>query len=128
LLVTSSGPLRPPRTRNSPERIRVIHRGTSGTYGSPRVTVELRACGIPINHKRVERLMREAGIVGVHLRRRRRTTIPDPAAVAAPDLLGRDFTAAAPDQRWVGDIERHEALSDREEVRGLLRRVVAAAW
>jgi transposase InsO family protein len=86
------------------ERIRVIHRDTGGTYGSPRVTVELRTCGIPINHKRVERLMRQAGIVGVHLRRRRRTTISDPAAVVAADLLGRDFTAAAPDQRWVGDI------------------------
>jgi transposase InsO family protein len=57
-----------------------------------------------VNHKRVERLMREHQIVGVHLRRRRRTTRRDPAAQAALDLLGRDFTAAGLDQRWCGDI------------------------
>jgi transposase InsO family protein len=59
---------------------------------------------VVVNHKRVERLMREHEIVGVHLRRRRRTTRRDPAAQAAPDLLGRDFTAAGLDRRWCGDI------------------------
>jgi transposase InsO family protein len=86
------------------EQIRTIHRQTRGTYGSPRVTVELRAQGVAVNHKRVERLMRVGGIVGVHLRRRRTTTLPDPAATTIPDLLGRDFTATTADQRWVGDI------------------------
>jgi transposase InsO family protein len=86
------------------DQIRQIHRDTSGTYGSPRVTAELRAQGVVVNHKRVERLMREREVVGVHLRRRHRTTRRAPAAQAAPDLLGRDFTAAGPDQRWCGDI------------------------
>jgi transposase InsO family protein len=86
------------------EQIRTIHRRTRGAYGSPRVTVELRAQGLVVNHKRIERLLRAGGIVGVHLRRRRTTTIPSPAAATIPDLLGRDFTATAADQRWVGDI------------------------
>lgn len=86
------------------EQIRQVHTDTHGTYGSPRVTVELRAMGIVVNHKRVERLMREHGLVGRHLRRRGHTTRRDPAATAAPDLLGRDFTANQPDIRWVGDI------------------------
>ena len=86
------------------EQVRAIHRDTTGTYGSPRVTAELRARGVVVNHKRVERLMREHEVVGVHLRRRHRTTRRDPGAQAAPDLLGRDFTAPGPDQRWCGDI------------------------
>jgi putative transposase len=48
--------------------------------------------------------MRRHELVGRHLRRRHRTTHRDPAAQAAPDLLGRDFTADRPDTRWVGDI------------------------
>src|SRR5258708_19342913 len=48
--------------------------------------------------------MREHRIVGVHLRRRHRTTIPDPAAPKVPDLLERDFAASAPNQKYVGDI------------------------
>lgn len=86
------------------QQIRRIHADTSGTYGSPRVTAELHAHGVVVNHKRVERLMREHDLVGVHLRRRHRTTRRDPADQVAPDLLGRDFTAAGPDRRWCGDI------------------------
>jgi transposase InsO family protein len=48
--------------------------------------------------------MRQHRIVGRHLRRRVRTTIPDPAASSAPDLLRRDFTATDINQRWCGDI------------------------
>jgi putative transposase len=53
--------------------------------------VELRAQGRIVNHQRVERLMRQHGLVGRHLRRRHATTRRDPAAQAAPDLLGRDL-------------------------------------
>ncbi|MGX7671351.1 IS3 family transposase [Plantactinospora sp. DSM 117369] len=86
------------------EQIRVIHADSGGAYWSPRVTVELRDRGVRVNRKRVERIMRQREIVGRHLRRRKRTTIPDPAAPPAPDLIGRDFTATTPDQRWCGDI------------------------
>ena len=57
-----------------------------------------------MNHKRVARVMRAHAIAGLRLRRRVRTTIPEPADQKVPDLLGRDFTAPAPNQRYVGDI------------------------
>ncbi|WNV83906.1 IS3 family transposase [Umezawaea sp. Da 62-37] len=85
-------------------RIRVIHRESAGTYGVPRVTAELHDTGHRVNHKRVARVMRGIGLAGVRLRRRHRTTVADPAAVKAPDLLGRDFTAQTPNARYVGDI------------------------
>jgi len=78
------------------EQIRAIHTASARTYGVPRVNAELREAGTVVNHKRVERLMREHRIAGVHLRRRHRTTIADPAAPQVPDLLERDFTAVRP--------------------------------
>ena len=86
------------------EQITRIHADSGGTYGSPRVTVELHERGVRVNRKRVERIMRQRDVVGRHLRRRKRTTIADPAVPPVPDLIGRDFTATAPDQRWCGDI------------------------
>lgn len=86
------------------QRIRQIQADHDGTYGAPRVTAELRDRGERINRKRVARVMRGAGLRGLRLRRRTRTTIPDPAAAKAPDLIGRDFTAEAVNQRYVGDI------------------------
>jgi transposase InsO family protein len=77
-------------------RIRTIHAGHDGTYGSPRITAELREEGTRINHKRVERVMRAFGIAGLRLRRKVRTTVPEPDATPVPDLLRRNFTAPAP--------------------------------
>ncbi len=57
-----------------------------------------------VNHKRVARVMREAGFSGYVTKRRHRTTVPETADQVVPDLLGRDFTAEAPNQRHVGDI------------------------
>jgi transposase InsO family protein len=91
-------------------RIRAVHTAFDGTYGVPRITAELRdpasRHGGPerVNHKRIARVMRGIGLAGLRLRRRTRTTIPDPAAAKAPDLIGRAFTAVAPNQRYVGDI------------------------
>lgn len=84
--------------------IRDEHTASGGSYGVPRVHAGLRQTGRQVNHKRVARLMRRHQIVGVHLRRRRRTTIADKAAAPAPDLIGRDFTALAPNAKWCGDI------------------------
>jgi transposase InsO family protein len=86
------------------DEIRAIHQAHRGAYGSPRVTDELRRRGRPVNRKRVERLMRQRGIVGITRRRRRCLTKPDQAVAPAPDLIRRDFAAAAPGARLVGDI------------------------
>jgi putative transposase len=84
--------------------IRQIHRETDGTYGEPRMTVELRARGWWVNHKRVERLMCVHGIVGAHKPPKVRTTIPAENAPPLPDLVGRLFDPGRPDVTWIGDI------------------------
>ncbi|MFY1678348.1 IS3 family transposase [Streptomyces sp. WMMC905] len=86
------------------ERIRAVHAEWDGTYGRPRITADLREDGERVNHKRVGRVMRKYGIAGLRLRRRQVTTVPEPSAAAMPDLLGRDFTASAPNTKYVGDI------------------------
>jgi transposase InsO family protein len=54
-----------------------------------------------VNHKRIARLMRKADIEGRHQRKRRCLTKQDKTAAPAPDLLGRDFHADAPNAKWV---------------------------
>jgi transposase InsO family protein len=71
------------------------------------VTAELNDSAPPeqrVNHKRVARVMAEHKIAGIRLRRRVRTTIPEPAGQIVPDLLERDFTAQEPNTVYVGDI------------------------
>ncbi|MCW5254799.1 IS3 family transposase [Streptomyces sp. SHP 1-2] len=86
------------------ERIRAMHAEWDGTYGRPRITADPREDGERVNHKRVGRVMRKFGIAGLRLRRRQVTTVPEPSATPVPDLLGRDFTASAPNTKYVGDI------------------------
>ena len=85
------------------KEIRNIHDNSGGTYGSPRVTVELRRQGWVVNHKRTERLMRIHNIVGYTPRKRRVTTIGD-VGHRIPDRVRGDFTPEAPDVTWCGDI------------------------
>jgi transposase InsO family protein len=86
-------------------RLVQLHLESRQTYGAPRLTAALAASGERVGHNRVARLLRLAGMRGVSRRRRvPRTTIADPAAAVAPNVLGRVFTAPASDLRWVGDI------------------------
>lgn len=80
-----------------------IHDDSDGTYGSPRVTVELRRRGWVVNHKRTERLMRIHNIVGYTPNKHRTTTISD-SEHRIPDLVQRDFALDALDTTWCGDI------------------------
>lgn len=87
------------------ERIREIHRAARGVYGARRIHAELRMGeGVRVSRKRVERLMREAGISGLVARKRGRTTIRVPGVRVADDLVGRDFCPTAPNVLWVADI------------------------
>jgi transposase InsO family protein len=102
---------RPPNARAVADQaltatITAIHHGSRATYGAPRVHAELRlgleiACG----RKRVARLMRAAGLVGVCHRRKRRGQRPLPAP--HEDLVQRRFTADSPDRLWCTDITEH---------------------
>ena len=87
-------------------RIRKIH-DADNTVGAPRVTADLnhgKPAGERVNHKRVARVMRAAGIAGYVKKRRVKTTIPEPSGQKFPDLLKRDFNAPAANLRYVGDI------------------------
>lgn len=91
------------------EEIRQAHAQSRGSYGVRRVAAEIaarrEAAGRgPVNRKRVERLMREQRIQGRRRRRRVSTTVQDPDALAVPDLVGRDFSASRPNEKWCGDI------------------------
>jgi len=86
------------------EEIRRIHAESGGVYGSPRVHAVLRREGQVVSRKRVERLMREAGITGVAPARKLRTTVPNPADPVSDDLVKRQFTASEPDRLWVTDL------------------------
>lgn len=82
-----------------------IHTASRGTYGAPRVHAELRlGLGLRCGRKRVERLMRAAGLAGVH---RRRLRHGHPAPACHDDLVRRQFHADAPDRLWVTDITQH---------------------
>jgi putative transposase len=84
-------------------QISASHTASKGTYGAPRVQADLVEAGVHVSRKRVARLMRNAGLVGVSRRRGVITTVRD-GARQAPDLVDRDFTAEEPDQLWVADI------------------------
>jgi putative transposase len=99
---------RPPSARTERQtaltaRIWTIHAASRDTYGAPRVHVELTAQGIPCSKNTVARLMRQARIVPKTVRRFRVTT-DSRKTKAAPNLLGRLFTAAQPNRCWLTDI------------------------
>jgi putative transposase len=86
-------------------RIEHIHARSRQTYGAPRVHAELAAGAVAVGRKRVARLMRTAELVGC--RRQRRvvgTTVADPTATPAPNVVARDFHPPAPNRLWVGDV------------------------
>ncbi len=90
--------------RRMSERIGAIFVASRRTYGSPRVHAELRAQGVQVSRKRVERLMRASGL-GIQARRRvPRTTNSRHDYPVAPNLLGRHFAADHPDTVWLADI------------------------
>ena len=85
--------------------IRETHKNNYEAYGYRRTWKALRRAGESAPRCQVQRLMRAHGIQGAKRRGKPwRTTIADPDAVRRPDLVGRDFTAEAPNRLWVGDL------------------------
>jgi len=85
-------------------KIKVIHEDSRHTYGSPRIHAELGYQGETCSRKRVASLMKSVGLQAKMKKRFKVTTRSNPKAKAAPNLLQQDFTAQAPNKRWVTDI------------------------
>jgi putative transposase len=87
------------------EKIKEIHTASDGTYGSPRIHAELRLeHGIRVSKKRVQRLMATAGLEGIPVPRKARTTVRVAGVRVAPDLVERDFNPQGPNRLWCADI------------------------
>jgi transposase InsO family protein len=84
--------------------IRVAHKKSRRSYGSPRIHRELRAQNRRVGRKRIARLMQEAGIVGRRRHRFCRTTDSDHGLPVAENILDRKFETSRPNQAWVADI------------------------
>jgi putative transposase len=99
---------RPPTPRQArraelADKVREIFDVSGGTYGSPRVTLELWAAGWQVSENTVAALMAELGLAGRNPKRRRNLTKPGKRP-AAPDRVRRQFTAVAPNLLWCGDL------------------------
>lgn len=116
-----------PRARSDAEllvKIRAIHTMSRRSYGSPRVHKELRLGeGVRCSRKRIERLMKANGIVGIHKRRKTWTTKRDADAEPYADLVNRQFAVDGPNRLWVSDITEHPTATGKVYVA-----VVLDAW
>jgi len=98
-----------PRQRRRDElaaAVREIFDDSDGTYGSPRVVEDLREAGWRVSENTVARVMAEEGLVARPKRHHRGLTRADKRARRAPDLVGRDFNADAPNIKWCGDFKQ----------------------
>ena len=84
--------------------LRALWEDNNRVYGARKLWKAARRAGHDIGRDQVALHMRAAGITGARRGKRVRTTKPDPAAARHPDLVGRDFTATAPNQLWVTDL------------------------
>jgi putative transposase len=108
------------------EQISQIHEDNYSVYGVRKVWRQLRREGGTAGRDQVGRIMKCLDLHGVRRGKPKRTTVAGDLSSRPSDLVDRHFFAAAPNRLWLADIERHEALLNREEVRDLLHRTVAA--
>jgi len=84
-------------------QLRALWECNYSVYGRRKLTRAAKKAGLDVGRDQVARLMRAEGIRGASRAKRRFTTHSDPAAVRAPDLVNRDFTAKRPNEKWVAD-------------------------
>ena len=103
---------KPDKYKSAKEEITAIYHANKGRYGYRRVTSELRKQNIPLNHKTVQRLMKEMGIV-CRVRMKKYRSYKGEVGKVAPNLLGRDFHADKPNQKWVTDVTEFHLFGEK---------------
>ena len=93
----------PDKYAETKAEIAAIYHENKGRYGYRRITTELHLRGFPLNHKTVQRLMKELGLV-CRVRMKKYRSYKGEVGKIAPNLLERNFDAANPNQKWVTDI------------------------
>ena len=92
--------------------ITAIYHENKGRYGYRRITMELRNRGIPLNHKTVQRLTKELGLV-CRVRMKKYRSYKGEVGKIAPNLLKRDFSTTAPNQKWVTDVTEFSLFGEK---------------
>ena len=94
------------------EEITAIYHENRGRYGYRRITAELRNRNLPLNHKTVQRLMKELGLV-CRVRMKKYRSYKGEVGKIAPNLLNRDFHAGRPNQKWVTDVTEFSLFGEK---------------
>ena len=94
------------------EEITAIYHENRGRYGYRRITAELHNRNLPLNHKTVQRLMKELGLV-CRVRMKKYRSYKGDVGRIAPNLLNRDFHADRPNQKWVTDVTEFSLFGEK---------------
>ena len=102
----------PDKYASAKEEITAIYHENKGRYGYRRITTELRKRNILLNHKTVQRLMKEMGIA-CRVRIKKYRSYKGEVGKIAPNLLGRNFYADRPNQKWVTDVTEFHLFGEK---------------
>ena len=102
----------PDKYESAKEEITAIYHENKGRYGYRRITTELRKRNILLNHKTVQRLMKEMGIV-CRVRMKKYRSYKGEVGKVAPNLLGRNFYTDRPNQKWVTDVTEFHLFGEK---------------
>ena len=94
------------------EEIAAIYHENRGRYGYRRITAELRKRKFSVNHKTVQRLMKELGLV-CRVRMKKYRSYKGEVGKIAPNLVNRDFRAEKPNQKWVTDVTEFSLFGEK---------------
>ncbi len=103
---------KPDKYETAKDEITAIYHENKGRYGYRRITLELHKRNMPLNHKTVQRLMKELGIV-CRVRMKKYRSYKGEVGKIAPNHLGRDFHAEKPNQKWVTDVTEFQLFGEK---------------
>ena len=102
----------PDKYQTAKDEIVAIYHENKGRYGYRRITTELHNRNIPLNHKTVQRLMKEMGII-CRVRMKKYCSYKGEVGKIAPNRLERDFNAEKPNQKWVTDVTEFQLFGQK---------------